>query len=318
MGFKIASVYNKIAQISPYVEVKLKKIYWKNVKSLRHQIPKKAKVTKENINWNKVICYLKENGVKEGSLMVIHSSYEALASSKLSPVEIIRSLRTILGDEGTLAMPVIRSYKEEPALENFLNTDVSNLICTYNLKSTPMLSGVLPFFLTREKDAIISRSPLNSMAAVGRLAASMMVNNISEDNLPPCGRNSSWAFCVENSAIIVGLGIDLCHHLTMTHVATDLYIEEWPIKNWYRKRIFDIVDGSFQKRITVLEREPIWGSFYLPPLNYRNDLIKNNILISKIIGGVVVEIVFAKKLIDFLRSRNNNGYPFYIPKKYFK
>jgi aminoglycoside 3-N-acetyltransferase len=156
------------------------------------------------------------------------------------------------------------------------------------------------------------------MAAVGRLAASMMINNISEDNLPPCGKNSSWAFCVENDAIIVGLGIDLCHHLTITHVATDLYMEEWPIKNWYIKRVFNIIDGDFHKRISVLEREPFWGCFYLSASNYRNDLIKNNILISNIVGGVIVEIVFSKKLIDFLRSRNQNGYPFFIPKKYFK
>jgi hypothetical protein len=95
-------------------------------------------------------------------------------------------------------------------------------------------------------------------------------------------------------------------------------MEEWPIKKWYRKRVFDIVDGNFHKRISVLERENIWGCYYLAALNYRNDLIKNNILTSKIVGGVTVEIVFAKKLIDFLRLRNRNGYPYYIPKKYFK
>lgn len=314
----IAFMYNKITQINPYVEVKLKKLYWNNVKFFKNYRPKTAIVTKEDVNWNEVICYLKQNGVNKGGLMVLHSSYEALKSSKLSPVEIIRSLRTLLGNEGTLAMPVIRAYKEEPPIEKVLKTDVSKIKCTYNLQSKNIMSGLLPFFLTREKDVKISRYPLNPLAAVGRLAASMMINNISEDNLPPCGKNSSWAFCVENDAIIVGLGIDLCHHLTITHVATDLFIEEWPIKNWYLKRVFDIIDDDFHKRISVLEREPFWGCFYLSSSNYRNDLIKNNILISKIVGGVIVEIVFSKKLIDFLRSRNQNGYPFYIPKKYFK
>jgi aminoglycoside 3-N-acetyltransferase len=311
-------LYNKIALLSPYVEVKLRKLYWNNINRLNRYSPKKVFVTKEFVNWNDVISYLKQNGVNEGTLMILHSSYEALAPSKLSSVQIIKSLRNLLGDEGTLAMPVIRSYKEEPPDQEILKTDVSNIICTYNLQSKNIVTGLLPFFLTREKDVEISRNPLNSLAAVGKLANSMMINNISVDNLPPCGKNSSWAFCVENDAIIVGLGIDLCHHLTITHVAADLYMEEWPIKNWYRKRIFDIIDGNFQKRITVLEREPVWGCYYLPAINYRNDLIKNNILISAKVGGVIVEIVFSKKLMDFLRSGNQNAYPYCIPKKYFK
>jgi aminoglycoside 3-N-acetyltransferase len=314
----IIFLYSKISHIHPYVEVKLKKLYWNNINFFKKYRPKTAKLTNEDVNWNEVICYLKQNGITKGGLMLLHSSYEAIKSSKHTPVEIIRSLRALLGDEGTLAMPVIRIYKEEPPLEKVLKTDISKILCIYNLQSKNIMSGLLPFYLTREEDVKISRYPLNPMAAVGRLATSMMINNISEDSLPPCGKNSSWAFCVENDAIVVGIGVDLCHHLTITHVATDLYMEEWPIKNWYLKRAFDIIDYDFHKRITVLERKPFWGSFYLTGSNYRNDLIKNNILISKIVGGVIVEIVYSKKLIDFLRSRNQNGYPFYIPKKYFK
>jgi aminoglycoside 3-N-acetyltransferase len=311
-------MYKRFALISPYIEVELRKLYWNNVKFLKSYRPKKSVVLKDKISWDEVICYLEHNVVKKGALMVLHSSYEALESSNLSPTEIIHSLRKLIGEQGTLAMPVFRIYKEEPKLEQILSIGVLDLVCKYNLQSSKIWTGVLPIFLTKEKDVIISRYPLNTMAAVGRLASSMMANNIIEDNLPPCGKNSSWAFCVENDAVIVGLGIDLSASLTILHVATDLYMEEWPIKNWYRKRIFDIVDGDFRKQITVLEREPVWGCFYLAALNFRNDLLKNNILISKVVGGVTVEFVFAQRLIDFLRSRNQNGYPFYIPRKYFK
>lgn len=314
----VSFIYYKLAQISPYLEINLRKLYWKNIKYFKSYRPKTAIITKEIVNWNKVIQYLELQGVKKGTLIVLHSSYEALKSSKLTPIEIIRSLRSLLSDEGTLAMPVIRQFKEEPTIENVLKTDISRIICKYNLHSKNISSGLLPFFLTREKDVKISRYPLNTMAAVGKLAVPMMINNISEENLPPCGKSSAWAFCAENNAIIVGLGIDLCHHLTITHVVTDLYMEEWPIKNWYIKRSFDIIDCDFQKRISVLERDPFWGCYYLPAINYRKDLIKNKILISVIVGGVVVEIVNSGKLLDFLRSRRQKGYPFYIPSKYFK
>lgn len=318
MNKKLSLLYKEIALTSPLVEVKLRQLYWKNIKHFHSYRPKFAITTEYDINWNEVICYLKQNGVKDGTILVLHSSFESIMPSKLKPKEIISSLRNLLGDHGTLAMPVTRTYDEEPLMGEDLNVDVSDLICTYNLQSGKIFTGLLPFFLTKEKDVVISRHPLNSLAAIGYLASPMMANNIIEDNLPSCGKNSSWAFCVENDAIIVGLGIDLCHSLTATKVATDLYMEKWPIKDWYRRRVFDIIDYDFTKRISVLEPKPVWGYFYWPLLNYRNDLIKNKILTSTIAGGVVVEIVYAKKLIDFLCSRNKNGYPYYIPKKYFK
>lgn len=313
-------MYEKIALISPYFEVFLRKLYWKNVKALKKFRPKRALKPRNRVNWDDVIYYLVKIGLGDGKLMVLHSSFEAIWSSGLSPAQIIKSLRVLLGDEGTLAMPVFRKYKEDPPLDQILTTDFSKMVCTYNPYSSKIWSGVLPFFLTKEEDVVISRYPLNSMAAVGKLAVPMMADNIVEDYLPPCGKHSSWAFCLEEDAIIVGIGIDLCHSLTITHVAADLFLDEWPIKNWYRKRVFNIVDGTFTKQITVLEREDRWGCFYLAASNYRKDLINNKILISETIGGVIIEFVYAKKLLDFLRLRNRDGnpYPYYIPNRFFK
>jgi len=311
-------MYSRIASISPYMEVALRKFYWNNIKLLKKYAPRNTIIPKEEINWNEVLRYLENNGIKKGALMILHSSWEAIAPAKITPPGIIRSLRELLGKEGTLAMPVIRAYKEEPPLEKLLSTDISGLVCTYNLKDANITTGVMPFFLTREKDVVISRNPLNSIAAAGPLAYPMMANNILEDDLPSCGKNSSWAFCVEKDAIVVGLGIDLVHSLTITHVAAELWMDEWPVKDWCRIRIFDVVDGEFRKRISVLERKPFWGCYYLAALNYREDLIKNNILSSSVAGGITVEILQARNLIDFLHSRIHTAYPYYIPRKYFK
>ena len=111
-------MYQKSALISPYVEVELRKLYWKNVKFLRHYRPQRAFLSKDTVNWNEVISYLKNNGVAKGSLLVVHSSYNSLKSSGYTPFEIISTLQDMLGSEGTLAMPVIRKYKEEPEVES--------------------------------------------------------------------------------------------------------------------------------------------------------------------------------------------------------
>jgi len=309
-------MYNKIAQISPYVEVELRKIYWKNIRFFKKFRPERTILPATEVKWNEIIHFLNQKGVSKGSLVVVHSSYKSLKSTGLSPGEIVFSLRDLVGDEGTVAMPVIRNYKEDPKLEEILGRDISDVIFTYDTQKSEIWTGALPLSLTREKDVIVSRHPLNSMAAVGKLAIAMMADNIKDDYSTPCGKNSSWAFCYENNAIIIGLGIDLNHSLTMRLVAEDYYLDEWPIKNWYRKRVFDVIDGNFKKRINVLERDPKWGLFYLAEVNLRNDLIRNKILTTFIVEGLTVEIVLAKSLIDFLRSANRPGYPYYVPDKY--
>lgn len=314
----LSKIYNRIALISPHLEVFLRQLYWKNVNSLKSFNPKRAILPNVDVEWSKIVDFLKRNGISKGTLLVLHSSYKSLKSSSLTPKEIISSLRTLIGSEGTLAMPVIRRYEEEPDVDDWMNFNYSDIICTYDTQKSKIWTGALPQSLVKEKDVVISRHPLNSLAAVGRLAGRMMESNIKDDYSTPCGKNSSWAFCVENDAVIVGLGIYLSRSLTIRLVSEDLYIDEWPIKNWYWKRGFDVIDGNFNKRINVLERNYRWGCFYLAEVNFRRDLIKNNILISKTIGGINVEIVFAKKLIDFVRSRKNKCYPYCIPKKYFK
>jgi aminoglycoside 3-N-acetyltransferase len=269
--------------------------------------PERAILPNVDVDWKKVVDFLKQNGVDKGTLLILHSS----------PMEIISSLLNLIGAEGTLAMPVIRSYKEEPETKEWQNFDYSSIICTYDTQRSEIWTGALPKAIIKQKDAVISRHPLNSMAAVGRLAGLMMENNIKDEYSTPCGKNSSWAFCVENNAIVVGLGIYLSRSLTVRLVSEDLYMDEWPIKNWWRKRVFDVIDGNFKKRINVLERDYKWGCFYLAEVNFRRDLIENNILISRNVGGINVEIISAKKLLEFVRSRKNKCYPYCIPNKYF-
>ena len=50
----------------------------------------------------------------------------------------------------------------------------------------------------------------------------------SNDVNSSCGPNSGWKYCAENNAIVVGLGIDLVHSLTIMHVAEENH------DNWYK------------------------------------------------------------------------------------
>ncbi|MDY3869591.1 MAG: hypothetical protein SOZ52_09485, partial [Pyramidobacter sp.] len=118
----IGNTYKKICLISPWVEVSLRKLYWNNVKLLKRFKPYggggvENAVSKHPINFDDIISFLKDKGIKEGDLLVIHSSFDALAGTRLKPQEIIERLKFLVGDSGTIAMPAIRVFKEEPAPE---------------------------------------------------------------------------------------------------------------------------------------------------------------------------------------------------------
>lgn len=313
---KLSSIYNKIVLISPIIEVTLRKIYWYNVSRLKKFRPKKTiagSEIKQRTDFSKIIEFLRRSGVGKGSLLIIHSSYDALKSTNLSPEEIIEQLLELIGDTGTLAMPVIRKFKGEPKYKDILSTNLDDLVCTYDVKNSRIVSGLLPYYLMKHKDSVTSRFPLNPMTSVGPLAKKMMENNLEGDFPSPHGPNSSWKFCYDHNAIVIGLGVDLSHYLTITHVAEEAF-PNWPISNWYRKRIFQIKDDDFSIKKVVLEREPKWGMLHFAEENYRRDIIKKGLLLNKQFDDIQVGIVNSQELIGFLNNKKSNGYPYYLVK----
>jgi len=319
MNGRIGKMYKIIALISPCVEINLRKVYWKNIKFLKKFNPHKPSTSIhkqiKNVNFEKIIEWYKHMGIGQGDLLIVHSSYAGLAAVELSPDQIIDNLLKLIGPNGTLVMPVIRSYREEPNPEQLLKVSTDNVISVYDVKRTPVTSGLLPFRLMRRKNALISHHPLNPLCAIGPLAKKMMANNLYGDFPSPHGPYSSWRFCYDHGAKVVSLGIDIEHHNTIIHIAEESFDNwKWSDTEWFRKRIFDIIDEEKQtQRIVVKERKPIWGLLHFTDIRLNHDLKKLNIMkVNKIENIVEVGYVDVQKLIPYLRSKNNTGYPYYV------
>jgi len=311
----LSSLYNKLALTSPYFEVMLRKLYWRNVKRLRQFKPNNHSTfsaeLRQPANFDKIKEWLIQQGVKDGSLLVVHSSYDEMAGCGLKPNEIIHELRNLIGESGTLAMPVIRHYKELPSPEEWLKADFSGIVCRYDPRRTPVSSGLIPSMLMREKGAVVSMHPLNTMAAVGPLAEAMMEHNLDGEKPTPHGPNSSWKFCADHDAIIVALGVPMIHHLTIAHVPED-NSKDWPIKEWYNDIQFDIVQPDKTViRKTVRERKPKWGLIHDAELNFGKDLERAGIMHLSKIDGINVGVVHSRELLDYMKSRKNKSYPYY-------
>lgn len=315
----ISKIYRTIALLNPRVEVKLRQLYWHNSNRFGRFNPNRKTNCIEwgdvsaKIDFNEIINQLREWGVKEGSLLIIHSSYDSLKATGISPIEIIAKLRELVGETGTIAMPVIRRFKEEPdASQRVLPTYVPPK-CTYNPRRTPVSSGLLPTFLMRTKGAEISLHPLNPLCAVGPLAKMMMAGNIEGTCPSPHGKSSAWKFCLDHDAIVIGLGTDLRHHNTMGHVAEEAFDGwRWADEEWYNKRDFVIEKPSGEVvELTVRERKPLWGMLHQAELNRYRDFLKHGIIKSRWFGPILLEIENSQNLIAYLRKRNNNGYPYF-------
>ena len=313
----LGSIYNRIASISPFFEITLRNIYWRNVNHLGKYNPNKASGKKSqmpHVDFDKVEEWLKQQGVGEGSLLIVHSSYEGLECTGLSPEEIVARLLALVGSSGTLCMPVIRQFKEEKKAKKD-GIPMTEIECKYDVKRTLVSSGMMPFVLMRHPEAFISHFPLNPLCAVGPLAEPMMKHNLDGVHPSPHGSNSCWKYCVDHKALICSLGTNLEHHNTTIHVAEEAYGDwRWSDEEWYDLRKFEIVDENKKsQKVVVKNRKEKWGTRHLAGINMNNEEKKRGIVKSeKIDGTIQVGFAESQKVIDFLRSKNKNGYPYYL------
>lgn len=307
---------NSIMSLSPYLEVLIRNLYWR-VPFLIMKINKNRKTKNSNIpsiSSRQFINYLADSGVGKGDVVIIHSSYQSLTSESEKPEAIISNLLTFLGEGGTLAMPAIPMFPDSPKITERMTADVSHLILDYDPINTPAWTGVLPNTMIKYPNSLRSLHPLNSMISIGLESEEMMKGNLFGEKPTPCGLNSSWYYCYRRNAKIVAVGTDLAHSLTMIHVAEDILGDNWNVPNWYRERKFRILCNDYKYKdriITVLERHPKWAMHYAER-TLSKDLIKLGLTIRRNISGVNIEIINAKPLVDYLMSRNNTGYPYYL------
>lgn len=313
------SSLNKVMGASPHIEMIVRRLYRSRFFSKylnKTSSKRKRKPVAAPINFEKIIDKFREVGVKEGDTMIVHSAYSPLKGSGLSPQEIVDLLLSIVGESGTLVMPVIRKYPESPSDSEALTASVEDINFIYDVEKSKVWTGILPKILMGKENAKTSLFPLNTVTAVGPEAESIIKDNLKGELPTPNGENSSWKYLTDIDAWVISLGVDLTHSLTMIHTAEDVMKDTWPIKGWYRKKKFTIIDGDTSQDKVVLERHPRWGMLHFGERKLCEDLIQENVMKSQIVEGVILESLKSQELYSFLRNKNSNGYPYFWVSKY--
>jgi aminoglycoside N3'-acetyltransferase len=314
-----ASVVYRIFSHFPFLEVLVRHFYWlilkgRNIRFFNNPTVLPAKVSK--FDFSDIINYLNSQSIGNGTTLVVHSSYESLKFSGLRPNQINDALLSLVGNDGNLVMPVNRLFASD--YRSRMREPIER-IDTFDPNSTRVTTGALGYMLMKNPNSAISLHPISNAVVIGAMSEWFVSENISGILPKPCGVGSVWSKCLEVDAVIVALGTDLVHSLTMTHIVEDMFHDDWPISNWYNERTFKIVVGSEVVTKTVLERKPYWGKLYYAEWSFRKDLVANGILLSTLVSGLSVEVIRTKHLFDFLISKNMYGYPFrFVPKKFYK
>ncbi|WP_282016611.1 AAC(3) family N-acetyltransferase [Marinifilum flexuosum] len=322
----IKELINRVLLSSPYIETAIRSFYWNNIDiisryaGLFRTTKKSTRNTKtaDKGNFNLLVAYLKEKGVKRDDILIIHSSFEELSGFEIEPIEIIEKLFKELVPEGTLLMPAIRAFKEEGKGLDYLRNYIRDIVpenTKYDLKRTTVSSGILPFYMMRHENAVISEFPLNPLVAIGKDAKEIMHKNLSGDYPTAHGMNSAWQYCSDKDAWNIGLGVREKDYLTIFHVAQEG--DQWPVKDWFFERKFTIKNKKKEKDLIIKERRRKWTKFYAE-LNFYNDLKENDVMNAEVVEGISVLMVKSKRLMNFMSSHENPTYPYFIPKKYYK
>jgi aminoglycoside 3-N-acetyltransferase len=301
-------MFNKLLSIHPFIEYFVRFI---NLKfTLLSTLNKKRfkKISSKKFYFDDLFTHLDSLGVDRNGILITHSSYENIKNCGLTPNQIIQKLLNYISPNGTLAMNATRNFRMD-----------NDSFYTYDVYKSRVSSGVIPAMFLKFKDIEVSRFPINSIVAFGRQAKDMIKNNIENDFLSSCGDKSSWKYCMDNGAWILGLGIDLTHSLTIIHVLEESNHHLWPINEWFEVKNFKIIDNNPLKEIKIFDRKKIWGSLHFAERTLAKDLVENDIIKVFYLNGTRFELLNSKDLYEFLNKKNKKGYPyFFINKKYFK
>jgi aminoglycoside 3-N-acetyltransferase len=148
-------------------------------------------------------------GVREGGVLLVHSSYKSLGPLGGGPAEVIRGLQEALGTHGTLLMPALSYAAVTPEQPVF------------DVRATPSCVGIIPETFRRTPGVLRSMHPTHSVCASGPRARELLARHGSDTT--PCGPGSPFRAVPSAGGQILMLGCGLRPNTSM-HAVEELVV----------------------------------------------------------------------------------------------
>jgi len=179
---------------------------------------------------------LRRTGVREGGVLLVHSSLSAMGRVPGGPETVIQGLLRALGPDGTLLMPGL-SYEHVTHKQPY-----------FDIRRTPSNVGAIPESFRRRAGTRRSMHPTHSVCAVGKRAAELL-NGHAQDSTP-CGPNSPFHRLPTVGGQILMLGCGLRPSTSM-HAIEELAQPPYLFGDPLTYTLVDTEGRSIQKTYTV-------------------------------------------------------------------
>ena len=322
------SLVNSVLGRFPGLEVGIRRIYnrTKNSDNVQNcKLLKKAKRyltsgyskdTREK-SWKDYSDYIRNLGIKNGDILIVHSSMDGLGKMNVGKEKIVSFLREIVGPDGTLVMPAYPFYKKKDIKVEF--NEAIEETRTYKPRTTLSWTGILPNYLCSLDGSRRSLFPIDTLVAIGKESEEIIKDNLKGQISH--GKFTAWDYCNHHHAKVLFLGISPLDSISEIHLFEDLYHNEWPIKGWYKEQKFIIKTGTENIDFVCKMRKRFWNQYITE--NYcMMQLIKNDVMefdhIDHIPIGFIEDL---SKMTDFVADCVNEKKDLLfwrIPKKYWK
>ena len=303
-------------------EIALRHVYWRvpPLVNFYHRVRARQNSETRILDESGLRTVLERAGISKGSLVMVHSALDgihlstiegAIISSPLAvTMRILHLLKSVIGEEGTLAMPTHPKYKSDPGFMH----DKSDLVLEYDPVKSASSVGLLSEIFRRQAGTVRSLHPLSSLCVRGPLASSILADNLNDEAPLPHGRHSSYYnFCKLNGTVL-SIGLPLIRCMSIIHVVEEVRDQEWPVQGFFYPRRFMLAEHGTAREVHVRERRPEYvRSLALGALG--EDLRKEAILNDSFVGEVPVQYAKAGEVFSYMTSRGDSGgsYPYFFP-----
>lgn len=186
---------------------------------LRNNLKQLEKAGK-HIKSEDLIKDLKKMGIKEGDVVLVHSSLKSIGYVEGGANTVINTLLKVIGYDGTLVLP---TYSMKGTM---YNTCISKNY-VFDIKKSDSILGAIPSAFLKRGNISRSIHPTHSISAIGKYA--QYITETHHIGNKTFGENSPWAKLIELNGKILGIGITL-GPTTQYHYIEDLMGENFPLK----------------------------------------------------------------------------------------
>ncbi|MEJ5310445.1 MAG: AAC(3) family N-acetyltransferase [Anaerolineae bacterium] len=181
---------------------------------------------------NHIAQDLRDLGVREGGVLLVHSSLRVLGYVEGGPETVIQALLAALGPEGTLLMPAL-SYEH-----------VTRCSPIFDVRYTPSNVGAIPEYFRLRPGTRRSVHPTHSVCAVGPRTGEMLDDHPLDDT--PCGPHSPFHKLRDVGGQLLMLGCGL-HPNTSFHAMEELIVPPYLFGDPLTYTLID-ADGRSQQK----------------------------------------------------------------------